>query len=129
LVLRTTAAPSSSGWRLDRRVVWAHRAIDGLCMATCRGDVGGLQAAMVRPRAGFGSAGHCQARIGLPVSAQCPLVLSGGGWGVGDGEADGSVAEVGDEVEASAEGFDVAGDDLEGGDVAVLDLGYPGDAD
>ena len=56
-------------------------------------------------------------------------LLSCGGLGVADGQADGPVAEVGDEVQAAAEGLDVAGDDLEGGDLAVLDLGHPGDAD
>ena len=50
-------------------------------------------------------------------------------WGVGDGQFDGLVAEIGDEVQSASEGLDVAGDDLEGGDLAVLDLGYPGDAD
>ena len=39
------------------------------------------------------------------------------------------VAEVGHEVQPAAEGLDVAGDDLERGDLAVLDLGYAGDAD
>jgi len=48
--------------------------------------------------------------------------------GVAAGQPDRPVAEVGDEVQPAAEGLDVAGDDLEGGDLAVLDLGYPGDA-
>ena len=47
-----------------------------------------------------------------------------GGGGVGDGQPDGPVAEVGHEVQPAAECFDVAGDDLNGGDLAVLDLGY-----
>jgi len=59
--------------------------------------------------------------------------LSGGrgrgrGCGVGDREPDGPVAEVGDEVQAPAESLDRAGDDVEGRDLAVLDLGDPGDA-
>jgi hypothetical protein len=49
-------------------------------------------------------------------------------WGIADGQPDGPVAEIGYEVQPAAEGLDVAGDDLEGGDLAVLDLGYPGDA-
>jgi hypothetical protein len=53
-------------------------------------------------------------------------LLSYGGWGVGDGQLDGTVAEIDDEVESASEGLDVAGDVLEGGDLAVLDLGYPG---
>jgi hypothetical protein len=60
---------------------------------------------------------RCQARL-----------LSCGGGGVADGQPDGPVAEISDEVQSASEGFDVAGDDLEGGDFAVLDLGYPGDA-
>src|ERR1035438_7222990 len=44
-----------------------------------------------------------------------------GGRGVADGQPDGPVAEIGHEVEPSAEGLDVAGDDLEGSDLAVLD--------
>jgi hypothetical protein len=36
--------------------------------------------------------------------------------------------EVGDQIQAAAERFDVAGDDLEGGHLAVLDLGDAGDA-
>jgi hypothetical protein len=51
-----------------------------------------------------------------------------GGLGVADRQADGPVAEVGDEVQAPAEGLDVTGDDLERSDLAVLDLGHPGDA-
>jgi hypothetical protein len=49
-------------------------------------------------------------------------------WGVADGQPDGPVAEIGDEVQPSPESLDVTGDDLEGGDLAVLDLGYPGNA-
>jgi hypothetical protein len=43
------------------------------------------------------------------------LSLGGGsgGRGVADGQADGPVAEVGDEVQTAAERFDVAGDDVE----------------
>ena len=52
-----------------------------------------------------------------------------GGRSVADGQPDGPVAEIGHEVKAAAEGLDVAGDDLKGGDLAVLDLGHPGDAD
>jgi len=48
---------------------------------------------------------------------------------MGDGEADRAVAKVGDEVESSAEGFDVAGYDFEGGHLAVLDLADAGDGD
>jgi hypothetical protein len=60
----------------------------------------------------------------------CPAwLLSCGGGGVGNGQPDGPVAEIGDEVQSASEGLDAAGDDLEGGDLAVLDLGYPGDAD
>jgi hypothetical protein len=55
-------------------------------------------------------------------------LLSCGGSGVADGQADGPAAEIGHEVEPAAEGLDVAGDDLEGGHLAVLDLGHPGDA-
>jgi hypothetical protein len=65
--------------------------------------------------------GHSQCQLSL-------LVLSCGGRGVADGEPDGPVAEISDEVQPAAEGLDVAGDDLEGGDLAVLDLGHPGDA-
>ena len=36
------------------------------------------------------------------------------------------VAEVGDEFEGTAEGGDVAVQDVLGGDVAAFDLGYPG---
>jgi hypothetical protein len=36
------------------------------------------------------------------------------------------LSEIGDQVQPAAEGLDVAGDDLEGGELAVLDLGYPG---
>jgi len=39
------------------------------------------------------------------------------------------LAEVGHEVQPASEGLDVAGDDFEGGDLVVLDLGYAGDAD
>ncbi len=45
------------------------------------------------------------------------------GFGGGDGE--GVVAEAGDEVETSAECFDVTGDRVDGGKLAALDLGYP----
>ena len=55
-------------------------------------------------------------------------MLSCGGGGVGDGQSDGPVAEIGDEIRSAPEGLDVAGDDLVGGDLAVLDLGYLGDA-
>jgi len=51
-----------------------------------------------------------------------------GGCVVTDGEPDGPVAEIGYEVQPPAEGLDVAGDDLERSDLAVLDLGHPGDA-
>ena len=61
--------------------------------------------------------GRCQARL-----------RSCGGGGVADGEPGGPVAEICHEVQAAAEGFDIAGDDLKGGDFAVFDLGYPGDA-
>jgi hypothetical protein len=43
--------------------------------------------------------------------------------GVGGGHCEGVVGEVGDEVEAPAEGLDVAGDGLDGGQFAALDLG------
>ncbi len=36
--------------------------------------------------------------------------------------------KIGVEVQAASEGLDVAGDDLEGGDLAVFVLGYLGDA-
>ena len=36
-----------------------------------------------------------------------------GGFGAADGQADGSVAEVGDEVQAAVEGPDAAGEDLD----------------
>jgi len=35
------------------------------------------------------------------------------------------VAEAGDEVEAAAEGFDVAGAGFDGGQLAAFDLGDP----
>jgi len=63
----------------------------------------------------------------LPGQEAVTCFVSGGGRCVADGQPDGPVAEVGDEVQPAAEGLDVAGDDLEGGDLAVLDLGYPGD--
>jgi hypothetical protein len=37
------------------------------------------------------------------------------------------LSEIGDQVQSAAEGLDVAGDDLEGGDLAVLDLDTPSD--
>ena len=43
-----------------------------------------------------------------------------GGRGVADGQPDGLVAEMGHEVQPAAGGLDVVGDDLEGGDLAVL---------
>jgi hypothetical protein len=46
-----------------------------------------------------------------------------GGHGLADGQPDSPVAEIGHEVQPAAEGLDVAGDDLEGGDLAVL--GWP----
>jgi hypothetical protein len=68
----------------------------------------------------------CQ--LGLFVrGGGCPAwLLSCAGGGDGDGQSDGTVAEIGDEVESASEGLDVAGDVLEGGDLAVFDLGYPG---
>jgi hypothetical protein len=70
----------------------------------------------------------CQLSL-LVRGGGCPAwLLSCGGGDVGDGQSDGTVAEIGDEVQSASEGLDVAGDDLEGGDLAVLDLGYPGDA-
>jgi hypothetical protein len=47
--------------------------------------------------------------------------------GVADGQPDSPVTEPGDQIQPAAEGLYVAGDDLEAGDLAVLDLGYPGD--
>jgi hypothetical protein len=43
----------------------------------------------------------------------------------GPGSPDPSIVLAGDQVEPSAEGFDVAGDGLYGGDFAALYLGYP----
>jgi hypothetical protein len=40
-------------------------------------------------------------------------LLSCGGGRVADGQPDGPVAEIGDEVQPSAEGLEVAGDDLQ----------------
>jgi len=48
-------------------------------------------------------------------------------FGCGDGE--GVVAEASDEVEASAECSHVAGDRVDGGDFAALDLGDPSGGD
>ena len=45
------------------------------------------------------------------------------GFGGSDGE--GVVAEAGDELETSAECFDVAGDRIDRGKLAALDLGHP----
>ncbi len=58
----------------------------------------------------------------------CRWLPLGGGCGVGDGQPDGPVAEVGYQVQPAAEGLGVAGDDLKRGDLAMLDLEYPGDA-
>jgi hypothetical protein len=55
------------------------------------------------------------------------LLSCGGGVSV-DGQSDGPVAEIGDEVQSASEGLDAAGNDLGGGDLAVLDLGDLGDA-
>ena len=68
-------------------------------------------------------------QVRRPAGEAVAWLLSRGGRGVADGQPDGPVAEVGHEVQPAAEGLDVAGDDLEGSDLAVLDLGYPGDAD
>jgi hypothetical protein len=65
---------------------------------------------------------------GLSGRVLATWLPSCGGPGIADRQADGTVAEVGHEVQPSAEGLDVAGDDLEGGDLPVLDLGHPGDA-
>ena len=45
-----------------------------------------------------------------------------GGRGIADGQPDGSVAEIGHELQPAAEGLDVAGDDLAFTSWAVLDL-------
>lgn len=45
----------------------------------------------------------------------------------GDGE--GMVAEAGDQVEPSAKRFDIAGDGVNDGELAALDLGYPAGRD
>ena len=47
---------------------------------------------------------------------------------VADGQPYGPVTEVGDQVKAPAQGFDVARDDLERCHPTMLDLGYLGDA-
>ena len=65
--------------------------------------------------------------VGHRVRAEAGCQLRGG-RGVGDGQPDGPVTEVGHEVQPTTERLDIAGDHLEGGDLAVLDLGYPGDA-
>ena len=44
----------------------------------------------------------------------------------GSGDLELLVAEVCDELEGTAEGGDVAVQDVLGGDVAAFDLGYPG---
>jgi hypothetical protein len=56
------------------------------------------------------------------------LLCGGARGGVADRQPDGSVAEVGDQVKAPSQGLHVPGDDLEGGHLAVLDLGHAGDA-
>jgi len=66
--------------------------------------------------------------VRLRPSGQAPggeavaWLLSCVGRGVADGQPDGPVAEVGHEVQPAAEGLDIADDDLEGSDLAVLDL-------
>ena len=74
--------------------------------------------------------GHSQCQLSLLVrdGGRHARLLSCGGRGVADGQSDGPVAEIGHEVQPSPEGLNVAGDDLEGGDLAMLDLGHPGDA-
>src|SRR5215475_6166915 len=52
---------------------------------------------------------------GTPTRVRPSVLL--GGFGGGDG--DGVVAETGDEIELSAEGFDVAGDGIDGGQLAT----------
>ncbi|MHB1596890.1 MAG: DDE-type integrase/transposase/recombinase [Streptosporangiaceae bacterium] len=85
------------------------------------------------PRNDLSAAFHAVGGL-LPVRVFDSLPMGGchwpplrGGCGVGDGQPDGPVAEVGHQVQPSAEGLDVSGDDLKRGDLAVLDLGYPGD--
>ena len=43
----------------------------------------------------------------------------------GGGHGEGVVAEAGDQVKPPAECLDVAGDGVDGGDLAALDLRYP----
>jgi hypothetical protein len=61
------------------------------------------------------------------VAGSAQRLLSSGGY-IADRQPDDPVAEVGYHVQPTAEGLDVAGDDLERDDLAVLDLGHPGDA-
>ena len=80
-----------------------------------------------RRRLGFSSSGGMR-RPRERWLARMTQLSSGGGCGVTDRYPHGPVAEVGDQVQASAERFDVAGDDLEGCNLAVLDLGDAGHA-
>ena len=48
--------------------------------------------------------------------------------GVTNGEPDGTVTEVGDQVQPAAKCFDVPGDDFEGGHFAMFDLRHSGNA-
>ena len=61
------------------------------------------------------------------IPSDRPRTPRSGGFGGGDGE--GVIAEAGDEVEPSAEGFDVAGDCFDGGQFAAFDLGDPAGGD
>src|ERR1039458_9378830 len=87
----------------------------------CAFGMAGLSAMVFTPRS---PTCDCAANTNPHGTAGLP---SCGGRGVADGQPDGPVAEIGHEVQPSAEGLDVAGDDLEGGDLAVLNLRHPGD--
>ena len=62
----------------------------------------------------------------VPCSCGAGCLLSGG---FGGGDREGVVGEVGDEVQAPAECLDVAGDGLDGRQLAALDLGDPARGD
>ncbi len=68
--------------------------------------------------------GPSQCRVGFPAGEAVVLLSSCGGRGVADWQPDGPVAEIGHKIQPAAESLDIAGDDLEGGDLAVFDLGH-----
>ena len=68
--------------------------------------------------------GPSQCRVSFPAGEAVVLLSSCGGRGVADWQPDGPVAEIGHKIQPAAESLDIAGDDLEGGDLAVFDLGH-----